>query len=334
MMEAKTLNFIKKAIKIHGDRYDYSKVKYIKAKLNVTITCPIHGDFEQTPDNHLHNHGCKLCAIEEEHRQQRKTTDEFINEANIVHNNKYDYSKVEYKDNHTNVTIICPIHGEFPQSPNDHLQGSGCRKCSYIYRGLKRRLTNEQFITKSKLIHKDKYDYSLTCYNGYDDDVEIICPIHGKFKQNADSHLQGHGCQKCNASKLETEMEFVLRQNNIKYISQCNSRELPWLGLQSLDFYLPNYNIAIECQGKQHFCMVDFSGVDEEGAKSEFGYCVSRDKMKSNKCTKNGVRLLYFTNKKFLKEGNNVIDGEYFFNSNEIIDIINGNGDIYKKVSE
>lgn len=330
----KTQEFIKKAKKVHGNKFDYSKVEYIKAKRNVTIICPMHGDFEQTPDNHLHNHGCKLCAIEEQHKQQRKKLNEFINEAKIVHNNKYDYSKVDYINNHTNVSIICPIHGEFSQAPNDHLNGKGCKKCSYEYRGLKRRLTNEEFINEAQLIHNNKYDYSLTHYNGYDNYVEIICPIHGKFKQSADSHLQGHGCQKCNSSKLEKDIEQVLKENNIIYIPQCNHRELTWLGLQSLDFYLPDYNIAIECQGKQHFCVVDFSGINEKRAKIEFNNCIKRDNMKRNKCKENGVRLIYFTKKKFLKEGNNILDGEYFFDPNKIIDILNGDSDIYKKVSD
>lgn len=329
-----TKEFIERARKLYGDKYDYSKVEYIKSKKNVNIICPIHGEFTQTPDNHLHNHGCKYCAIEEQHKEQRKKLSVFIEQANKKHNNKYDYSKVNYTKNDVKVTIICPKHGEFKQRPNDHLSGKGCRKCSYEQRGINHRLTNKEFLEKAKLIHNSKYDYSLTKYNGYDNDIEIICSIHGAFQQNAYSHLQGHGCQKCNASKLELEIENALKENDIKYIPQCNSRIFHWLGLQSLDFYLPDYNIAIECQGDQHFQCVDFSGVNEERAINEFDYTVERDKRKSTKCKENGVRLLYFTHKKFLKSENNVLEGEYFFNSKEIINILNGEETIYKKVSE
>lgn len=332
--DLKTQRFIKRCNLIHQGKYIYTKTVYTRAKDSVIIICPKHGEFTQTADSHLHGHGCKLCAIEEQHNQQRKKLDEFIENSNIVHNNKYDYSEVEYVNNHTGVWIICPIHGKFKQTPNDHLCGKGCRQCSYEYRGLKHRLTNDSFIKKSNLIHKNKYDYSLTKYEGYDNDVEIICPIHGKYTQSADSHLQGHGCPMCNTSKLELEIEHILKQNNIKYISQCNSRKFPWLGLQSLDFYLCNYNIAIECQGEQHFHYVDFSGINEERARIEFDKCIERDKRKSMKCKENGVRLLYFTKKKFLKNGNNVIDGEYFFNPKDIIKILNDDFDIYKKETD
>lgn len=329
-----TEDFIKKAMMVHGDKYDYSKVAYKKSKENVIIICPIHGEFTQTPDNHLHKHGCKYCAIEEQHNEQRKKLNEFIEQATIKHNGKYDYSKVNYVNNHTKVTIICPIHGEFTQSPKHHLNGKGCRDCSYEERGIKHRLTNEEFIERIKLIHKGKYDYSITKYNGYDNDIEFICPIHGTITQNADSHLHGHGCWKCKTSKLELEMENILKENNIKYIPQCNSRVFSWLGLQSLDFYLPDCNIAIECQGEQHFHSVDFSGVNEARAIEEFNNCVERDSRKKMKCEENGVRLLYFTKKKFLKKGGNVIEGEYFFNPKKIIGILNGKDTIYKKVSE
>ena len=318
-----TNEFIKRANKIHNYKYDYSKTVYTKSKENVVIICPKHGEFKQTADSHLHNHGCKLCAIEGQHNKQRKKLDEFIAKAKIVHSNKYDYSKVEYVNNHTNICIVCPIHGEFTQSPKDHLRGKGCRKCSYENRGLKHRLTNEEFISKSKAVHKGKYDYSITHYNGYEKDVEIICPIHGNFRQNADSHLQGHGCQVCNSSKLEFEMKEELEKNNIDHISQCNYKRLHWLNKQTLDFYIPSKNIAIECQGKQHFEVVDFSGRNKERALKEFNDTKERDERKKHLCEENGVRLLYFTKKKFLKSGNNVIDGEYFFNPQDIHKLLN-----------
>ena len=318
-----TNEFIERANKIHNFKYDYSKTQYIKSRIKVVIICPKHGEFKQTPDNHLHKHGCKLCSIEEQHNKQRKKLNEFIEKAQIIHNNKYDYSKVKYVNNHTDICIICPTHGEFTQSPNDHLYGKGCRKCSYESRGLKHRLTNEEFIAKSKIIHKGKYDYSITHYSGYENDVEIICPIHGKFTQNANSHLQGHGCQLCNTSKLEFEMKEELENNNIDYISQCNYKELPWLNKQTLDLYISSKRVAIECQGKQHFEVVDFSGKNKERALKNFEENVERDERKKRLCEENGVRLLYFTKKKFLKNSKNVINGEYFFNPQDIHKLLN-----------
>lgn len=124
---------------------------------------------------------------------KKKTTNEFIYEAKIKHNNKYDYSLVNYKGNKIKVKIICPIHGEFEQRPNDHLNTNGCSACG----GVKKH-TKETFIKKAAKIHNYKYDYSLTCYNNNNKSyIKIICPIHGIFDQKAIIHINGCGCPKC-----------------------------------------------------------------------------------------------------------------------------------------
>ena len=117
--------FIKRAKKVHGDKYDYSKVKYVNAMTKVTIICPIHGEFEQTPAKHLSGSGCIRCV-----KKKQLTTEEFIEKAREVHGDKYDYSKVNYVNTYTKVTIICPIHGDFEQTPNAHLAGQGCPICN------------------------------------------------------------------------------------------------------------------------------------------------------------------------------------------------------------
>jgi hypothetical protein len=125
-----TEQFIKEAIAIHGDKYDYSLVDYKKASINVTIKCKRHGLFQQQPHNHVINKAeCPQCAHEEKYKKMTKTTEEFIQEANIKHNNKYDYSLVDYKGAHEKVIIICEQHGKFKQSPNSHLSDAGCPKC-------------------------------------------------------------------------------------------------------------------------------------------------------------------------------------------------------------
>ena len=124
-----TDSFIKEARKIHGDKYDYSKVRYINAHTKVCIICPIHGEFWQLPTNHLRGKGCQKCKNELLGNLNSSSTNDFIIKAKNVHGDKYDYSKVEYVNNHTQVCIICPIHGEFWQNPNHHLRGHGCRKC-------------------------------------------------------------------------------------------------------------------------------------------------------------------------------------------------------------
>jgi hypothetical protein len=119
-----TKEFVKKAKDVHGDRYNYSKVKYIGNKIKVVISCIKHGDFAQKPNQHLNGNGCPKCA------GVGRTTEDFIDDASEKHDNKYDYSKTAYERYDKPINIMCPIHGEFEQKPYIHLMGSGCQKCS------------------------------------------------------------------------------------------------------------------------------------------------------------------------------------------------------------
>ena len=273
--------FIERAKKVHGKKYKYSKVKYVDYETPVTIICPIHGEFQQTPNSHLHSYGCPKCGFEHINEKKKLTTEEFIKRAKEVHGDKYDYSKVEYKNNKIPVTIICPEHGEFQQRPSNHLNGSGCKKCATVIS----KLTKEQFIEKAKKIHGDKYDYSKLKYNDSQSKVCIICPEHGEFQQRATDHLMGHGCPICNERKLEKETREFLIEQNIDFEYQ---KHFEWLGRQSLDFYLPEHNIAIECQGIQHFEPNNFFG----GEKS-FIEQIERDKKKKILCEEYNLHLIY-----------------------------------------
>lgn len=124
-------SFIKKAKNVHGNKYDYSGVVYRNNITRVEISCPIHGKFLQKPMIHLGGCGCMQCGIQTVHKLISSNTSEFIEKASNVHNNKYDYSKVQYISALKKVYIICNLHGEFLQRPNDHLNGSGCPKCKF-----------------------------------------------------------------------------------------------------------------------------------------------------------------------------------------------------------
>ncbi len=115
--------FIERSKKIHGDKYDYSNVEYTHISKPVKIICKVHGEFQQTPREHFSGCGCYKCA------NRIVNTEDFIEKANIRHNNLYDYSKVKYKSAREKIIISCKTHGEFLQSPNDHLNGCGCQKC-------------------------------------------------------------------------------------------------------------------------------------------------------------------------------------------------------------
>lgn len=124
-----TKEFIKRAKEIHGNNYDYSKVDYKSINDKVSITCLEHGEFFQLAYSHLHGNGCPACAIGIRVNKLRFTTEEFIKRAKKIHSDRYDYSKVDYKNSSTKVTIICPVHGKFEQLPSSHLQGKGCPTC-------------------------------------------------------------------------------------------------------------------------------------------------------------------------------------------------------------
>lgn len=350
----KNEEFIEKAKKIHGDKYDYSKVEYVKANIKVCIICPEHGEFWQTPNNHLSGKGCHKCGINKQALSHKKNKELFLKEANNVHGSKYDYSKYEYINSHVKSCIICPEHGEFWQSPLKHISGCGCPKCAnnvkytteefiskakaiygekydyskvkYINRNTKvciidkengefwqlpfnhlngygpncvkgtkvwqkrNKMTTEEFIKRANEVHNNKYDYSKTKYTNGHAKVCIICPKHGEFLQAASNHLNGQGCPKCKRSKLEESVEIELIKSGIKYIHSASKKDFSWLGRQSLDFFLPDYNVAIECQGIQHY-----EAVEQYGGKERLEEQIKNDTKKLKLCQENGVKILYYT---------------------------------------
>jgi hypothetical protein len=203
-----TEQFIVKAKLKHGDKYDYSKVKYINAKEKVIIICKEHGEFLQNPDNHL-RYECKKCSIIKTVNKCRSNNEQFIEKAKLKHGDKYDYSKVEYNNNSTKVIIICKIHGEFLQTPNGHFNG-GCAKCAGCCKN-----TSDEFIEKATQIHGDNYDYSKVEYIGAKIKIIIICKEHGDFLQTPTNHLAGNECNKCSKVHKYTLDEWIKKAKDI-----------------------------------------------------------------------------------------------------------------------
>ena len=282
-----TENLIEKYQSIHNSKYTYEKTQYIDANTKICVTCPEHGNFYILPFNHLNGQGCPKC------KGRNLTQEEIIENFKKVHGRKYDYSKVEYKKSKEKVCITCPIHGDFYQTPQKHLSGQGCPKCSVIKREQNKPMTSSFFIKRSNEQHGNFYMYRNISFKNLHEKVEIICPIHGFFKQIAQDHINGHGCPKCNMSRLEEEVSLLLKENNIIFEEQ---KTFDWLKYKSklrLDFYLPDYDIAIECQGKQHF-----EAIDIFGGKRNFQVTIERDNKKRELCQKNNIILLYYSNEK------------------------------------
>ena len=297
--------FIQKAKEIHGDKYDYSKVEYINNHTKVCIICPEHREFWQKPIHHTQGKGCPYCG-----GTKKLTTKEFVEKAKQIHGDRYDYSKVDYISAETKVCIICPEHGEFWQTPHAHLAGQNCPKCCGNIK-----LSTEEFIKRANEIHKEKYDYSKVDYLGADTKVCIICPEHGEFWQTPHNHISGkQGCPECNTSKnskIVQKIETILKEFNIQYIKE---KTFDWLKNKShmyLDFFLPDYNVGIECHGLQHFEPVEYFG-----GKIEYDRRYEMDKLKYKLCSEHDIKIYYFTD----------IDSEYFeklyFNENHLIEDI------------
>lgn len=233
----KTENFINEASRIHLNKYDYSKVNYINVRTKVTIKCPTHGFFDQLPYNHINKkHGCRLCGQERSNEKQKMTPDEFIERANKVHNNKYDYSKSDYINYGSNIEIICPKieHGSFFQSVSNHLSGRGCMKCRDELNSFKMKDSLEEFIEKAKDKHDNKYDYSKANYINSNIKIEIVCSTHGLFWQTPKSHMQEIGCPKCAKRSFSQKaikwLDYIAARDNIYIQHAMNEGEYNILG--------------------------------------------------------------------------------------------------------
>lgn len=213
-MRLTTKEFIDRADSVHNGKYDYSKVEYINTSTKVCIKCPEHGEFWQTPNNHLHGYGCPECKKQTLSKLKKKTQETFIQEARSVHGDKYDFSEAVYIDSTTKVKVICPEHGEFLISPHDILKGVGCVKCARVYSP-----TTEEFIKKARSIHGEKYDYSKTSYVNNRTKITIICPEHGEFKQTPHNHLAGQGCPYCGCEKRTKHNTYT----NEQFIDKANA---------------------------------------------------------------------------------------------------------------
>lgn len=267
MRKLTTDNFIEKSKIKHGDRYDYSKSIYINRRTKLTIICNLHGEFLQEAGSHMQGgRGCPKCS-----HNVRSTSSDFIEKANKVHNHKYRYENIEYRNAHSKVDIEYLIHGMFEQTPNSHLKGSGCQKCN----NYNRIVNTENFIKKANLKHNNFYNYDKSVYtpNGK---TTIICPIHGDFEQRVSNHLQGSGCTKCFNKRSKLEEEIYKFAKTLDNSAEYSNKNL--IGME-LDIILPRFKMAIEVNGEYwHY-------LKKDGRKKHI--------VKSNLCKKQGYVLFH-----------------------------------------
>lgn len=299
-MTDKTEDFVQKAKKVHGEKYDYSFVNYVTAKTKIKIVCHTHGIWLQTPNGHLCGYGCPRCNGHFIKGSQEQK-DYQISKAKAVHGEKYDYSQVNFDNlfgKSQNQKISCSIHGVFEQSWIAHVTNkSGCPKCALQSKSIKRRAKLEDFINNAITVHGNKYDYSQVNYQGAHKKVSIICSTHGVFECTPANHWSNKvGCQKCvyaNASRGELFIANWLTENNIKFETQKSYPDLFWKssnGRLKYDFWLPDNNMLIEYDGEHHTLPISWDK-NIDGTK-RLAEQIERDKIKTNYAKLKNIQLI------------------------------------------
>lgn len=248
--------FVTEARVIHGDKFDYSDsdFKFMTKKIWIKCLTDDHEQFEQVPYAHLKGQGCPKCGIKKMTQSQCLSLEDFILKSIQIHGDRFGYLKAKYINNQTKVTITCPEHGDFEQTPGNHMLGRGCPKCKTELLASLNRFDTEQFIQKARKIHGWKFDYSKVVYINAITHVTIICPIHGEFRQLPYVHLLGYRCPSCKESKGEALISEILKKYNINFNRQYRIPEIE--EIYFYDFYLPDQNLLIEFHGIQHYKFV------------------------------------------------------------------------------
>lgn len=294
-----TERFIVAANQVHGDRYLYNQSVYVDKHTPIRIICAIHGEFEMTMHSHVHRKcGCKQCG-DDQKRQSIYTIDQLVEAANIIHNNKYDYSQVAFEHNtsmKTKVNIVCPHHGVFKQTLSSHIYNKrGCPSCGYENATDKRQRTLtkkvDQFINDARKIHGEVYDYAEATYVNSHTKLYIRCLQHGPFAVTPIKHLYDkQGCPVCGLSKGELAIHQWLVSHNIQFNSQhaytgCtgeSGRALPF------DFWIPTLNLLIEYDGEHHYRSIRYS----DASSSDYVQQRVRDEIKTRYAQQNHITLL------------------------------------------
>lgn len=230
-------NFLERAREKHGDTYDYSEVRWVSSTDKVTIICPQHGRFSQTPTRHATaGQGCPKCRGQRAAKQTRKSQEQAIADMVNVHGDKYDFSKVIYRGTKTKVEVVCPEHGSFWATPSNLInRASGCPGCRSVAISERSRIPEEVFIERFRKVHGDRFQYIGIYYEDSAAFVDVICPIHGRFFQRAMDHQKGMGCRKCVGEMHDTDSFIELANkvhgnrynySNVKYTSALAKVEI------------------------------------------------------------------------------------------------------------
>ena len=300
--------FIQEVIKIHGDVLEFPNLRINGMRNKINVECKVCGHkFSKYPNDLINGkRGCPVCAMKKRNVGLSANQEHFLERVKSNRTDKglvYDYSKVRYKNMKTKVEIVCKKHGPFWQTPLNHINNHDCPLCGTKRAQMKNSSDTEKYLEKIKIKrydHGKTYDYSRVQYINIRAKIEIICPEHGSFFQLPGDHLRGCGCPICNESLLEAKTQAVLEDLQIKFEPQ---KRFDWLGRQSLDFYLPDFKIAIECQGIQHYKNVEYFGNALEKTQK-------LDYIKRQACYRHNIKVAYirYDEKDVLKKITKILD--------------------------
>jgi hypothetical protein len=218
--------------------------------------------------------------------------EEFFSKSAVIHNNKYDYSNSIYTSYQEKIKIICPIHGEFNQTPARHISGAGCKKCAISLTAHKKTKTMDDFKKQATKIHKNKYSYDKSVYIANDIPLIITCKKHGDFLKQPNSHLCARqGCPRCKGSRWENDIEDWLIKNDITSIRQAMFIDCIGVGGRRLrfDFFIPDFNTCIEFDGPQHYEKKYYILI---GNEKNYEKAIANDKIKNSYCSNKGINLI------------------------------------------
>jgi hypothetical protein len=284
-----TETFIKKAQKVHGNKFCYDKVDYKGWRDKVSILCNnCRCYFEQEPNSHLNGKGCRECGIKARVEKSTSNTEDFIKKAKQIHGKKFCYKITNYSKAITRVCIFCNTCGKtFKQQPSVHLAGCGCPHCGKLVSSEKRSSDVGEFIQKARSIHGDSFCYKKTVYKTAIIKVDIFCnKCKNIFQQSPNSHLSGIGCPRCNESKGENKISKYLA-GRVSFEPQKSFKNCKTVSSLRFDFWIPSLNTCIEYQGHLHYTPVDYFGGEKTLIKQR-----SRDQRKVNFCIKNNIKLI------------------------------------------
>lgn len=283
-------SFIQRATGIHGGLYDYSLVVYVDSnKTKVRILCSSHGPFEVIPGNHItKKSGCPECS------GTRMNTNLFTKKLYQIYPSfphsleKFCYVKATKK-----ATFVCKEHGDYLATPNMVLSGKGgCPKCCG------RNKTTEEFLAEVRARQPELFglcDYSQTNYLDTGHKITVGCSKHNLFRVSPSNHLRGQGCPKCNVSTGQLRVRSILESSRIQFEEEHTFQDLRGSSGTKFrfDFYLPDYKVAIEYDGLQHFQPVKWSSSwTDEQAQQELEAIQQRDAIKTQYCLDHGIQLI------------------------------------------